>query len=58
MRFAVNKGREVARIKPDGTWWIDPNITLEEMCTAFHPLLETAAKLLKKVSDVRKAVQV
>lgn len=48
------QGREIARIYPDGTWWMAPDITLMEIQTAFHPLLETAATLLKKSAECRQ----
>ena len=43
--------REVVRIKPDGTWSIEPDITIDKMHTVFHTIVETAANLLKLVNQ-------
>ena len=50
-------GRKIALIRPDGTSWIASDITPEEADTALRPVLDTAAKLFKKVSDVRNDIQ-
>lgn len=50
-------GRKIALIRPDGTLWVAPDITPEEANTALRPVLGVAAKMFKKISDVRKDIQ-
>lgn len=49
--------REVARIRPDGTWWITPDITMPEVRTAIPLILEAAAKLLQQVTECKQRHQ-
>lgn len=53
LNLSSKQGREVAKIMPDGSWSIVPDITMDEIQTVFHPLLETAAKLLKRVAECK-----
>lgn len=45
------RSREVVRLRPDGTSWIAPDITADEMFRTFDQLVMCAAGLLKKVKD-------
>jgi len=44
-------GREIARIRPDGTWWIAENITLSEYADIFPILVKYAAESLAKLKE-------
>lgn len=52
--IGATNNREVVRLCPDGTWRIVPDITEKEIRTAFHPLVQTAAGLFKRVSELEK----
>ncbi len=56
-RIQENSNREIARINPDGTWWIVPDITINEIQTIFHTLLETAAKQLQEINRLKEITE-
>ena len=46
--------REVVRLKPDGQFVIEPDITAEEMRSVFPILVQEAARLLKLAKDCER----